>query len=87
MAGVPVPGIKVIKLLFGLIPYKTVWEIAVPGDVETAHEKMVTMLTGHGDSGVEHPLDAVIHKLRTCWSCQEAARVLRQAAEAAGLKK
>lgn len=86
VAGMPVPGIKVMKLLFGIIPYKTIWEIAVPEEVETAHDKMVSMLTGRKNSGVEHLLDAVILKLRPCFSCEEAARALRQSAEEAGLQ-
>lgn len=86
VAGVPVPGIRVMKLLFGLIPCQTIWEVSVSQEADAAHEKLISMLTGRKDSGVEHPLDAMVQKLRPCRSCAEAVWVLRQAAGEAGLE-
>lgn len=86
VAAVPVPGIRVMKLLFGIIPHKTIWGIDVPPDQENAHDKLVAMLTERRGSPVTHPLDAVIHKLLPCRSCAEAVRALREAAAAAGFE-
>jgi hypothetical protein len=79
IAGVPEPGIKVIKLLFRFFP-KTIWEFSAAGEKE-AHDRMIDMFTDQGAPRASHPLDAIILKLRSCRSCQEAVRALRQAEE------
>ena len=80
IANVPEPGIKVIKLLAGIIPFKTIWafKAANTGDKDP-HAKLISMFT---DKKVNHPLDAIIIKLIPCRSCSEAVSVLRQAEKA-----
>lgn len=78
IANVPVPGIKVMKLLFGIIPYKTIWEFNIPGE-KRALKKMIEMFSDRKPSKAKHPLDAIILKLEYCKSCGEALWVLREA--------
>ena len=79
IATIPEPGIKVIKvILFGIIPYKTIWEFSAPGG-KKALKKMTEMFSDENSPGAKHPLDAIIMKLRPCRSCAEALRVLREA--------
>jgi hypothetical protein len=80
IANVPEPGIKVIKLLFGIIPYKTVWEFSVAGEKKT-QKKMIEMFSDPNSPRAKHPLDAIIIKLQPCRSCGEAVWVLREAEE------
>ena len=81
VANTPEPGIKVIKLiLFGTVPYKTIWEFRAAGE-KKALEKMIEMFSGADLPRARHPLDAITAKLLTCRSCGEAVRVLRQAEE------
>lgn len=80
IANVPVPGIKVIKLLFGIIPYKTVWERTFTGE-KSARKKMIEMFSDRNSPKSKHPLDAIIVKLEPCRSCGEAVVILRQAEE------
>lgn len=80
IANIPGPSIKVIKLLAGIIPFKTIWEFSAantPG--KDPHAGLISMFT---DKKVDHPLDAIIIKLVPCRSCSEAISVLRQAEEA-----
>jgi hypothetical protein len=42
---------------------------------------MFDMFADRGSPRVDHPLDAVILKLRPCKSCREAVRMLRQVRE------
>lgn len=83
IANVPKPSIKVIKLLAGIIPYKTIWEFnAGKADGKDPYAGMVSMLTDKKKSKVSHPLDAIIIKLTPCSSAYEAVSVLEQAEEA-----
>jgi hypothetical protein len=77
VASVPEPGIKVIQMLLGIIPLRTIWEFTAAG--EDAHDKMIDMFTDQGSTRADHPLDAVIIKLRSCRSCREAVRALSEA--------
>ena len=80
IATVPEHSIKVIKLLAGIIPYKTIWEFnATNRGGKDPHAGMISMFT---DKKVDHPLDAIIIKLIPCRSCNEAVSVLRQAEKA-----
>jgi microcystin degradation protein MlrC len=79
VANVPEPGVKVIKLLFGVFP-KTIWEFSSPGEKD-AYDKMIDMFTDQGATRASHPLDAIILTLRHCRSCGEAVRALLQAEE------
>lgn len=79
IASVPEPGIKVIKLLFGIVPYKTIWEFRMPTGEKDAHGKMSAMFTDAAATRLDHPLDAIIKKMLPCRSCNEAVRVLLQA--------
>ncbi|MBI5100945.1 MAG: hypothetical protein HZB33_03825 [Nitrospirae bacterium] len=79
VAGVPVPGIRVIKLLFGLVPAGTIWEIEAPEGEKRCNDWLVAAVTGGKDAGLTHPLDAVIHKLLPCRSSVEAVLALKDA--------
>ncbi len=85
VAAVPVPSIKVIRLLFGIVPYQTIWEFGVPAPegIENSFNKLVGVLNDQKDPRVKHPLDAVIRKLLPCRSCAEAVQTLRQTAASA----
>lgn len=84
VASVPEQSIKVIKLLAGIIPYKTIWEFnsSAAGEKDV-HNKLLSMFTDQTAAKVQHPLDAIIMKLLHCRSCNEAAGILRQAEEKA----
>ena len=81
VANVPDPGIKVIKLLlFGMIPYKTIWEFSAAGQ-KKAGKKMIEMFSDGSAPKARHPLDAIASRLVACSSCREALRILRLAEE------
>lgn len=83
IANVPEPSIKVIKLLAGIIPYKTIWEFnAGKSDGKDPYKKMASMFIDKKSSKVEHPLDAIIIKLKPCRSSYEAVTVLKEAEKA-----
>lgn len=83
IATVPEPSIKVMKLLAGIIPFKTVWEFNAPNRAEKdPYAGLISMFTDRKSSEVDHPLDAIIIKLIPCRSCNEAVSVLRQAEKA-----
>lgn len=79
VANNPVHSIKVIKLLAGIIPYKTVWEYSLPEGETAGHGKLISLFTDQSAKKVDHPLDAITTKLLTCRSCSEAVWVLQQA--------
>lgn len=80
IANVPEPSIKVIKLLAGIIPFKTIWEFNTANKGrKDPHAGLISMFT---DKKVNHPLDAIIIKLIPCRSCNEAVSVLHQAEKA-----
>ncbi len=79
VAGVPEPGIRVIRLLFRIFP-RTLWAFSAAG-AKDAQERMIDMFTDPGSPRASHPLDAIILKLRPCGSCGEAVRALMQAEE------
>ncbi len=80
IANVPQPGIKVIRLLFRIIPYKTIWEFSAPGE-KKAQKKMIEMFSDSNSPRAKHPLDAIIIKLLPCKYFGEAVSVLREAEE------
>ena len=83
IANVPEPSIKVIKLLAGIIPFKTIWEFKAANRGEKdPHARLISMFTDKKAPDVNHPLDAIIIKLIPCRSCNEAVNVLRQAEKA-----
>ena len=77
IASVPQQSIKVIKLLAGIIPYKTIWEFSA--GPSGGQDRLLSMFTDQNETKVQHPLDAIIIKLLQCRSCYEAARTLQQA--------
>ncbi len=79
VANTPVHSIKVIKLLAGIIPYKTVWEFSLPEGERDAHGKLISLFAHQSAKKVDHPLDAITTRLVTCRSCNEAVLVLQQA--------
>lgn len=80
VASTPEHSIKVFKLVAGIFPLKTIWEYKAAAAVEKdAHKELVTLLLGRAEKKADHPLDAIIMKLVPCRSCDEAARMLRQA--------
>jgi len=83
IASVPEYSIKVIKLLAGIIPYKTIWEFnATKAGGKDPHTGLIAMFTDKTTPEVKHPLDAIILKLVPCRSCNEAVRALQQAEKA-----
>jgi len=78
IASTPEHSIKVIKLLFGIIPFKTIWEFSVGGG-QDGQKKLTAIFTDQKTPRVNHPLDAIITKLRPCRSCNEAVRALLSA--------
>lgn len=83
IASVPEHSIKVIKLLAGLVPYRTIWEFnATKAGGKDPNAGMIAMFTDQTAPEVKHPLDAIILKLVPCRSCNEALHVLQQAEKA-----
>lgn len=79
VANHPVHSIKVIKLLAGIIPYKTIWEFSLPEGAANAEHKLITLFKDQSDKKFDHPLDAITTKLVACRSCSEAVWTLQQA--------
>ena len=79
VANTPVHGIKVIKLLAGIIPYKTIWEFSLPEGERDAQGKLISLFADQSAKKIDHPLDAITTKLLTCRSCNEAVWILQQA--------
>ncbi len=79
VAGLPMPSIRVMTLLLGIIPYRTIWEYSVPAGEGNGYDKLVALVSGQEQREEKHPLDAAIKKLLPCRSCAEAIKVLRQA--------
>jgi hypothetical protein len=83
VASVPEHSIKVIKLLAGIIPYKTIWEFnATKAGGKDPHARLISIFTDKTEAKVNHPLDAIILKLVTCKSCNEAVSALQLAEKA-----
>ena len=82
VAGVPWHGIRVMKLLFGIIPFRTIWEYNVRAtEQEAAYRELIDLFTGQTGEKADHPLDAVILRLLNCRSCYEAADMLQCAVQ------
>lgn len=79
VANTPVHSIKVIKLLAGIIPYKTVWEFSLPEGATNGPAKLISLFADQSVKKLDHPLDAITIRLLTCRSCSEAVSVLQQA--------
>lgn len=79
VANRPAHSIKVIKLLAGIIPYRTVWEFSLPAGEKDATDKLISLFAHQTAEKPDHPLDAITTKLLTCRSCNEAVWVLKQA--------
>lgn len=79
VANHPVHSIKVIKLLAGIIPYKTLWEFSLPEGEKDGNGKLVSLFARQSAEKIDHPLDAITAKLVTCRSCTEAVWILQQA--------
>lgn len=80
IASVPVHSVKVIKLIAGIFPLKTIWEYtASAANEKAAHKELITLFLGRSDNKADHPLDAIIIKLLACRSCTEAVLMLRDA--------
>lgn len=85
IANVPDHSIRVIKLVAGIFPLKTLWEYkAAAANEKTAHKELIDLLLGQTGKKADHPLDAIIIKLQSCRSCSEALWALRQAEQHAG---
>ena len=83
VASVPELSIKVIKLLAGIIPYKTIWEFnATKAGWKNPHTRLISMFMVKTGDKVNHPIDAIILKLVTCGSCNEAVSALQFAEKA-----
>ncbi len=79
VANHPVHSIKVIKLLAGIFPYKTIWEFSLPEGETDGHGKLISLFEQQSAKKCDHPLDAITTKLLACRSCNEAVWVLQQA--------
>ncbi|OGA79134.1 MAG: hypothetical protein A3G81_00280 [Betaproteobacteria bacterium RIFCSPLOWO2_12_FULL_65_14] len=69
IAGPPNAGVKIMKLLLGLIPTQTVWECtaAMAGDFDSYVHRLHLMFPE-----VKHPLDSIRDRLLACRSIPEA---------------
>jgi len=83
-AALPVPSIKIMRLLFGIFPHTTIWEYRVPAGTEEGCDMLIALLADQKSPAVNHPLDAAIRKLLPCMSCAEALEVLQLAEASAG---
>ncbi|MGC2063556.1 MAG: hypothetical protein WA610_11310 [Thermodesulfovibrionales bacterium] len=80
IASVPEHSVKIIKLIAGIFPLKTIWEYkASAANEKAAHKELITLFLGQSGEKADHPLDAIIIKLLSCRSCTEAALLLRKA--------
>lgn len=79
VANRPVHSIKVIKLLGGMIPYRTIWEFSLPDGEMDAPAKLISLFAYQSAKKVDHPLDAITATLLACRSCNEAHSTLQQA--------
>jgi hypothetical protein len=80
IAGPPNAGVKVMKLLLGLIPTETVWECsaALAGGFDKYIHKLQLMFPE-----VKHPLDSFRDRLLPCKSVSEAREYLLAAERSA----
>ena len=74
IAGPPNAGVKIIKLLFGIIPTQTVWECsaAKAGGFDSYVHKLHRMFPE-----LKHPLDSIRDRLLICKSIPEARDTLQ----------
>jgi len=80
IAGPPNAGVKIMKLLLGLIPTETVWECSavMAGGFDNYVHKLQLMF-----SEVKHPLDSFRDRLLACKSISEAREALLAAERSA----
>jgi len=73
IAGPPSAGVKIMKLLLGLIPTETVWECsaATVGSFDRYVHKLQLMF-----SELKHPLDSIRDHMLACKSISEARESL-----------
>jgi|GEM_PF-1515210 len=79
IAGTPTPSIKVFKLLWGMIPIKSIWKLSstMAGGYDTYIKKVIAMfITAKDKNDMKHPLDAIRDKLLPCQSVEEVLQVL-----------
>ncbi len=69
VSGPPNAGVKIMKLLFGIIPTQTVWECsaAMAGGFDDYVHKLHLIFPE-----VKHPLDSIRDRLLICKSIREA---------------
>lgn len=80
LASVPVHSVRIIKLIAGIFPLKTLWEYtAAASDEKAAHKELVTLFLGQSERKAGHPLDALISRLLECRSSTEALLMLKRA--------
>lgn len=80
IAGPPNAGVKIMKLLLGLIPTETVWECSasLAGGFDKYIHKLQLMFPE-----VKHPLDSFRDRLLPCKSVSEAREYLLAAERSA----
>jgi len=80
ISGPPNAGVKIIKLLLGIIPRETIWECsaAMAGGFNNYVHKLHLMFPE-----AKHPLDSFRDRLLTCRSISEAKESLLAAERAA----
>jgi hypothetical protein len=73
IAGQPNAGVKIMKLLFGIIPTQTIWECsaAMAGGFDNYIHKLHLMFPE-----LKHPLDSIRDCLLACRSVPEAKDAL-----------
>ena len=73
------PSIRISKLLFGMIPVRTVWEYnpAMAGGYDAYVRNAMKMFSDFETT--KHPLDSIVELLLTCSSIDSAARALLKA--------
>jgi hypothetical protein len=84
IASVPVHSVRIIKLVAGIFPVKTVWEYTASSvNEKAAHKELIALFLGQSEKKADHPLDAIIIRLLECRSSNEAALLLRKAVQEA----
>jgi hypothetical protein len=73
-----VPGVKISKLLFGIIPTRTLWELSsiAIGGTEPYIRRVVDIFSNCESDNIPHPLDAIKDMLLPCRSIEEMLQVI-----------
>jgi len=78
MASRPNPSVKILKLLFGFIPIKTIWafDSIRAGGIEPYTKKLLDLFYEEEQGSAIRPLGAIKEKLIKCHSISEVKAIL-----------